>query len=116
RSIGLLHSRERQPELTRTRPPPWHSPMQTPTLAPRRIELFGAAFDPDTPADALALRAYRKRRVCDALARRDLAAIVLFNPINIRYACDARNMQVYGLHNPCRYVFAAADGHTVLFD
>src|SRR4029077_19936582 len=51
-----------------------------------------------------------------ALAQHDLAAIVLFNPVNIRYACDARNMQVYGLHNPCRYVVVAADGHTTLFE
>ena len=53
------------------------------------------------------LRAYRKSRVQQALVRRGLAGIVLFNPVNIRYACDARNMQVYGLHNPCRYVFMA---------
>jgi Xaa-Pro aminopeptidase len=54
--------------------------------------------------------------VREALVRHDLAAIVLFNPVNIRYACDARNMQVYGLHNPCRYVCLTADGHTTLFE
>ena len=80
------------------------------------VELFGTAFDPGAPADAIALRAYRRNRLRTALASHDLAAIVLFNPINIRYACDARNMQVYGLHNPCRYVCATADGHTTLFD
>src|SRR5258708_2330984 len=80
------------------------------------FELCGARFDPDIPADAVALRGYRKRRVQKALARRDLAGIVLFNPINIRYASEARNMQVYSLHNPCRYLFLGADGHTVLFD
>src|SRR5256885_6233344 len=85
-------------------------------MAPHIVTLAGAAFDPDGPIDPLALRRYRKDRVRGALARGDLAGIVLFNPINIRYACDARNMQVYGLHNPCRYVFVAADGHTVLFD
>ncbi|MBI1777100.1 MAG: aminopeptidase P family protein [Proteobacteria bacterium] len=62
------------------------------------------------------MRGYRKCRVQDALARNDLAGIVLFNPINIRYVSDARNMQVYSLHNPCRYLFLACDGHTVLFD
>ena len=71
---------------------------------------------PRAPADAIALRAYRRNRVRTALASHDLAAIVLFNPINIRYACDARNMQVYGLHNPCRYVCMTADGHTTLFE
>ena len=80
------------------------------------IELFGTAFDPGMPADAVALRAYRRNRIRTALGSHDLAAIVLFNPINIRYACDARNMQVYGLHNPCRHVCMTADGHTTLFD
>jgi Xaa-Pro dipeptidase len=82
----------------------------------RSIELFGTAFDPGAAADAIALRGYRRNRVRTALASHDLAAIVLFNPINIRYACDARNMQVYGLHNPCRYVCMTADGYTVLFE
>jgi len=84
-------------------------------MAPQII-LAGAAFDPDGAIDPSALRLYRKGRVRSALARSDLAGIVLFNPINIRYASDARNMQVYSLHNPCRYLFLAADGHTVLFD
>jgi Xaa-Pro dipeptidase len=85
-------------------------------MAAQRVTLAGTAFDADGPIDAVALRRYRKHRVRSALARGDLAGIVLFNPINIRYASDARNMQVYGLHNPCRYLFLAADGHTVLFD
>src|SRR5258708_7654165 len=80
------------------------------------ITLAGTAFQPDSPPDAAAMRAYRKSRVQEALARSDLAGIILFNPINIRYASDARNMQVYGLHNPSRYLFLAGDGHAVLFD
>jgi Xaa-Pro aminopeptidase len=80
------------------------------------IELFGEAFDPCAPPDVDALRIYRRNRVRDALRSRDLAAIVLFNPVNIRYACDARNMQVYGLHNPCRYACMTADGHVTLFE
>ena len=80
------------------------------------LELGGTVFAPDGPADAVALRAYRKRRVVAALVERGLAGIVLFNPINIRYASDARNMQVYSLHNPCRYLFLGSDGRAVLFD
>ena len=80
------------------------------------IELHGSAFDPAAPADAVALRAYRRNRVREALVAHDFAAIVLFNPVNIRYVCDARNMQVYGLHNPCRYVCLTADGHATLFE
>jgi len=66
--------------------------------------------------DIASMRAGRKARVLAELERRDIGAIVLFNPINIRYASDARNMQVYGLHNPCRYLFLGADGHAVLFE
>src|SRR5260221_1904131 len=84
-------------------------------MAPQII-LADAAFDPDGAIDPRALRLYRKGRVRSALACSDLAGIVLFNPINIRYASEARNMQVYSLHNPCRYLFLGADGHTVLFD
>lgn len=62
------------------------------------------------------MRAYRKSRIAAALCERGLAAAVLFNPINMRYACDARNMQVYGLHNACRCVFVGADGYCVLFE
>jgi Xaa-Pro dipeptidase len=80
------------------------------------MKLGGLTFDADAAPDLPALRAYRKRRVVDALGEHGLAGIVLFNPINIRYASDARNMQVYGLHNPCRYLFLGADGNAVLFD
>jgi hypothetical protein len=90
--------------------------MESTASTTRFVDIFATSVDLDAPSDALALRGYRKSRLHEAVARRDLAAIVLFNPINIRYACDARNMQVYGLHNPCRYVFMAADGHTSLFE
>jgi Xaa-Pro aminopeptidase len=80
------------------------------------IELLGTKFDPNERVDPVALRAYRKKRVQDALLQRDLAGVVLFNPINIRYASEARNMQVYSLHNPCRYLFLGCDGRAVLFD
>jgi Xaa-Pro aminopeptidase len=82
----------------------------------RTVTLRGRPLDLDAAPDLRAMRVWRKQRLCAGLAARDLAGIVLFNPINIRYACDARNMQVYGLHNPCRYVFVAAAGHTVLFE
>lgn len=79
---------------------------------------MGAMHDPITPSaiDMPRMRVYRRGRIVQGLVQRGLAGIVLFNPVNIRYACDARNMQVYGLHNPCRYAFVAADGHTTLFE
>ena len=41
---------------------------------------------------------------------------LLYDPINIRYATDVANMQVWSLHNFTRYVFVATDGPVVLFD
>lgn len=46
----------------------------------------------------------------------DCAAALLYDPTNIRYATGVSNMQVYSLHNPCRYVFVPAEGPVVLFD
>lgn len=58
-------------------------------------------------------RLARLRQVLDAA---DLAGAVFFDPTNIRYATGASNMQVYGLHSACRYVFVATDGPVVLFE
>jgi Xaa-Pro dipeptidase len=50
------------------------------------------------------------------LAARDYAGIVVTDPINLRYATDAANMQVWCLHNAARYAFVATEGPIVLFD
>jgi len=46
----------------------------------------------------------------------DCPAGIFYDPINIRYITDVPNMQVYSLHNPCRYVFVVVDGPVILFD
>lgn len=66
--------------------------------------------------DEGAIRQYRLSRVREALRRSDLAGLVLLDPINIRYATGSRNMQVWTMHNPCRYCFIAAQGPVVLFE
>ncbi|GAB4236859.1 MAG: Xaa-Pro peptidase family protein [Kiloniellaceae bacterium] len=66
--------------------------------------------------DLAALRAWRLGRLRDELKARDYAGAVLYDPINIRYACDARNMSVWCLHNAVRYVFVPTEGPVVLFD
>ncbi|MGH7104772.1 MAG: aminopeptidase P family N-terminal domain-containing protein, partial [Acetobacteraceae bacterium] len=60
------------------------------------------------------LRRYRLERVRAELARRDDAAALLADPINIRYATGARNMAVWTLHAPGRYAFIATSGPVVL--
>ncbi|NNE81099.1 MAG: aminopeptidase P family protein [Silicimonas sp.] len=62
------------------------------------------------------MRAYRLDRLRQELSRRDIAAALLFDPVNIRYAVDCTNMQVWTLHNPARYVFVAASGPVILWE
>lgn len=59
---------------------------------------------------------YRLDRVRAELALRDYAGIVLFDPINIRYATGSTNMQVWILHNAARYCFVPTDGPVVMFE
>ena len=46
----------------------------------------------------------------------DVAAVVLFDSVNIRYATDTTNMQVWGHHNPVRYVLVPVQGPVIVFD
>jgi Xaa-Pro dipeptidase len=67
---------------------------------------------PDLPA----MRKYRLERIRAELKRRDYAGVLLYDPVNIRYATDSTNMQLWVAHNPTRHCFVAADGPVVLFD
>jgi Xaa-Pro aminopeptidase len=62
------------------------------------------------------LRSYRLERVRAQLRRLDYGGCVLFDPLNIRYATDSRNMAVWTLHNPARYVYIATEGPVIVFD
>ena len=62
------------------------------------------------------IQAHRVERICQRLQAADCAAIVLFDPVNIRYATGTRNMQVWTMHNICRYTVVFANGETVLFE
>ena len=62
------------------------------------------------------MAAYRLSRIQQALERCEIDAIVLYDPINIRYATHSRNMLVWCLHNPVRYCFVPASGRPVLFE
>lgn len=77
----------------------------------------GMALD-DTTAqvDMRKLRAYRLGRLQAVLRARDLAAAVLFDPINVRYATGTRNMAVWLLHNHGRYCVVPAEGKVILFE
>lgn len=77
----------------------------------RAADLDGAEF-----IDHAAVRRYRLDRVRQEMIKRDIAACLLFDPVNIRYACGARNMQVFSQRNPARYLFLPAQGPVILFE
>tara|TARA_Y100001970_G_scaffold108102_1_gene135204 strand:+ start:29254 stop:30528 length:1275 start_codon:yes stop_codon:yes gene_type:complete len=62
------------------------------------------------------MRMYRLNRVKEQLLKNDIGACVLFDPINIRYATDTRNMSMYNMHIISRYVFIPAEGPVILFE
>ncbi len=62
------------------------------------------------------MRATRLGRTVAEINRRGLAGVLLFDPLNIRYATDSSNMQLWIAHNMSRAVFVGADGHVVLWD
>lgn len=66
--------------------------------------------------DLDAMREYRLQRVVAQLHAHDLAGVLCFDPVNIRYATDTSNMQVWVLHNTSRAVLVMADGHVALWD
>lgn len=71
---------------------------------------------PIPQATLVKARAYRKQRLVDALCRHECAAILLYDPVNIRYALDVSNMQVWMTHNPSHYAVVSADGHAIDFE
>jgi len=61
-------------------------------------------------------RRYRLSRIRQQLQAQDCAAILLYDPINIRYALDVSNMQVWSAHNAIRYALIFADGPAIMFE
>lgn len=69
-----------------------------------------------TPLDQPAIRAHRLNRVRTVLREMDLPAVLIADPVNLRYATGARNMQVWTMHNFCRYALVPASGQVTLFE
>jgi Xaa-Pro aminopeptidase len=69
-----------------------------------------AAFDPAR------MRGERLAKVRAMLRDRDLAAVVLFDPYNQRYATGSRNMFGYFLRNSTRYIYVPVEGPVILFE
>lgn len=62
------------------------------------------------------MREYRLQRLVDHVNVRGYAGVLMFDPLNIRYATDSTNMQLWVTHNMCRACLVLADGYMVLWD
>jgi len=69
-----------------------------------------------TLPDLAAMRAFRLQRLVDAVNARAYGGILMFDPLNIRYATDSTNMQLWNTHNPFRACLVCADGYMVIWD
>lgn len=58
----------------------------------------------------------RHARLCAVMRNRGVGAVITSNPINILYATGARNMTVFSLMGPFRFVLVRADGTCVLWE
>ncbi len=63
-----------------------------------------------------AMRDYRWKRLTQHIVDRDYGGLLMFDPLNIRYATDSTNMQLWNTHNPFRAVLLCADGYMVIWD
>lgn len=62
------------------------------------------------------MRQDRWKKLVAALQARDYAGLLMFDPLNIRYATDTTNMQLWNTHNPFRACLLCADGHMVMWE
>ena len=66
--------------------------------------------------DLQAMRRFRWERLTAHVVARGYAGLLMTDPLNIRYATDTTNMQLWNTHNPFRAVLLCADGYMVIWD
>nr|WP_254452986.1 Xaa-Pro peptidase family protein [Ruegeria atlantica] len=79
----------------------------------------GAEKPLKSPVPAVVLdkaRDYRLQRLRQQMDKVNCAALLLYDPCNIRYAFDCSNMQVWTLHNPMRYALILNNGPSIMFE
>jgi Xaa-Pro aminopeptidase len=69
-----------------------------------------------TPPNLEAMRAFRWERLVKGVNERGYGGILMFDPLNIRYATDSTNMQLWNTHNAFRACLVCADGYMVVWD
>ena len=79
------------------------------------VPIVRAMVNP-TSIDHESLVHFRRDRLRSQMVDHGVDACLLFDPINVRYATGARNMQVFHQRNPSRYLFLPVEGPVVLFE
>ena len=69
-----------------------------------------------TPPNLARMREFRWARLTKGIVDRGYGGLLMFDPLNIRYATDTTNMQLWNTHNPFRACLLCADGHMVMFE
>jgi Xaa-Pro aminopeptidase len=85
-------------------------------IGPTRLAFDEWAAAGLTLPDLPRMREHRWRRLTQAVVARDWGGLLMFDPLNIRYATDSTNMQLWNTHNPFRALLLCADGHMVIWD
>lgn len=107
------------PRITAGEPPAWlveHTDRNAHVIGPPATavacwERAGLRL-PDLPA----IRRWRLDRIRSQLLAADCDAILLYDPINVRYATDTTNMSVWTMHNAVRYALVPVEGPVILWE
>ena len=88
---------------------------------PASIDLFQIEAAKQTLAsmpvvDQALMREERLARLQSELQKRDLGGMLLYDPVNVRFATDCRNMQIWTMHNSARYCLVPSEGKATIFD
>jgi Xaa-Pro dipeptidase len=81
------------------------------------IDGFGRPLTSPIPQSTLdRARAYRLKRMRDQVVAHDCAAILMYSPINIRYAFDYTNMQIWSSREATRHALLFGEGPAIAFE
>ena len=89
--------------------------MKDPTYLARHVGGW-TVKDWDRGIDVERMRRYRLERLQAEVRARDLAGIILFGGVNVRYATGTRFAQIYNLHSPFRCAWVPGEGTVTMFD
>ncbi|MDE0704750.1 MAG: aminopeptidase P family N-terminal domain-containing protein, partial [Rhodospirillaceae bacterium] len=74
------------------------------------------ATDTEAQIDVPRMRAWRLNRLREQIAIHGLDAVILAEPLSIRYATGVRNCALFQMHILAGYLFVPAGGPVVYFD